>query len=452
MKFFKKKDKIQQPALSDEQLEIFSSHMENNGEDRSTVGPFDMSLKGRVIRYAKQHKATAIFFVVGLISLLSILILLIVYSATTRTRAGSKDDFIIRMEQSKLTFKYEEIMINDTVYLDMNKISEIYGIQISGDSSSRKFTLPNIQYVRFENESSVAILDGNYIEMNSKAIINGDKCLVPLNFISKIMQGGLTFDIDYEKNIIKINRIKIGIGDKNEPVYEPLSFTVPSEFEQTNLAYEAFGINAVENLIYLDPSSNEYQILVNHQNPLSEKFEPNDLTELDCDTNPVNPSSYYSLRTVPAKALSLMMEAMKNASIDGIQVSSSYRSYERQVYLLEYYTESKMSTEKLSYEDAQKEVLKTLAIPGHSEHQTGLSVDFVQGTKSLTTNFENSSAFEWLSQNAHKFGFILRYPSDKTDLTGYDYEPWHYRFVGRTVASRIYEANICYEEYVALTN
>jgi LAS superfamily LD-carboxypeptidase LdcB len=96
--------------------------------------------------------------------------------------------------------------------------------------------------------------------------------------------------------------------------------------------------------------------------------------------------------------------------------------------------------------------LKTLAIPGHSEHQTGLAVDFVQGTRTLTTDFEKTSSFAWLSQNAHEFGFILRYPSDKVEITGYDYEPWHFRFVGRTVASRIYEANICYEEYVALTN
>ena len=452
MKFLKKKNKVEQPALSEEQLEIFSSHMESHGEDRSAVGPFDMSFKGRMARYVKQHKTTTVFFAVGLISLLSILVLLIVYAVTSNSSVGSKDDFTFRIEKNKLTFDYEEIMINDTMYIDMYKLSEIYNIQISGDASSRKFTLPNIQYVRFENQSSIVILDGSYFDINSKAIIDGDKCLVPLSFISKIMNGGLTFEIDYDNNIIKINRIKIGIDEKNEPVYEPLSFVIPSDIEQTNLAYESFGIDALVNLIYLDPASAKYQILVNHDNPLSENFIPNDLVELDCDTNPVNPSSYYNLREVPAKALTLMMEAMKNNAIDGIQVSSTYRSYERQVYLLKYYTESKMSSENLSYDAAQKEVLKTLAIPGHSEHQTGLSVDFVQGTKSLTTTFENTSAFEWLSKNAHMFGFILRYPSDKTTATGYDYEPWHYRFVGRTVASRIYEAGICYEEYIALTN
>ena len=133
------------------------------------------------------------------------------------------------------------------------------------------------------------------------------------------------------------------------------------------------------------------------------------------------------------------------------EVVTRYRSYARQEYLLNDYVSDKMSRENLSYEKAMEEVMKTLALPGHSEHQTGLSVDFVQGTLSLTEKFENTSAFKWLSENAHKFGFILRYPKDKTDLTGYDYEPWHYRFVGRTVASRIYEAGICYEEYCEMT-
>ena len=79
------------------------------------------------------------------------------------------------------------------------------------------------------------------------------------------------------------------------------------------------------------------------------------------------------------------------------------------------------------------------------------NIDIEDIEQSLTNDFENSTAFAWLKNNAHKFGFILRYPSTKEAITGYDYEPWHYRFVGRTVASKIYEANICFEEYLALS-
>ena len=146
-----------------------------------------------------------------------------------------------------------------------------------------------------------------------------------------------------------------------------------------------------------------------------------------------------------------MMDAMKISGIEGIQVSSTYRSYKRQEEIVDSYIKNKMTQSSLSYDAARNEVLKTSALPGHSEHQTGLCVDFVQGTRSLTKDFESSTAFAWLKDNAHKFGFILRYPSSKEAITGYDYEPWHYRFVGRTVASRIYESNICFEEYVALS-
>ena len=146
-----------------------------------------------------------------------------------------------------------------------------------------------------------------------------------------------------------------------------------------------------------------------------------------------------------------MMDAMKASGVEGVKASSAYRSYERQKELFDDYILSKMSTLSMSYEEAKNEVLKTSALPGHSEHQTGLCVDFVQGTTSLTNDFQYTTAFSWLKENAHKFGFILRYPENKESITGYNYEPWHYRFVGRTVASRIYEANICFEEYVALS-
>ena len=68
----------------------------------------------------------------------------------------------------------------------------------------------------------------------------------------------------------------------------------------------------------------------------------------------------------------------------------------------------------------------------------------------LDESFENTAAFRWLSENAHKFGFILRYMENKVDVTGYKYEPWHYRFVGRTAAAEIYNSGLCLEEYLTL--
>jgi len=87
------------------------------------------------------------------------------------------------------------------------------------------------------------------------------------------------------------------------------------------------------------------------------------------------------------------------------------------------------------------------ARPGHSEHQTGLAID-IMGSNEDYNKFEESVEFEWMKNNAHLYGFILRYPKGKENITGFKYEPWHYRYIGKKVATIIYNENITLEEYL----
>jgi D-alanyl-D-alanine carboxypeptidase len=104
----------------------------------------------------------------------------------------------------------------------------------------------------------------------------------------------------------------------------------------------------------------------------------------------------------------------------------------------------------MSRAEAEKDASRTSAKAGESEHQSGLCVDLLErGERYLSVSFEESDCFAWLCENAHKYGYILRYPKGKEDITKYDYEPWHYRFVGVDVARVIYEDKICLEEYLA---
>ena len=89
------------------------------------------------------------------------------------------------------------------------------------------------------------------------------------------------------------------------------------------------------------------------------------------------------------------------------------------------------------------------ARPGFSEHQTGLAIDLKNTLISSSTRL-NDSDFEWLSNNAHRFGFIIRYPKEKVDITGYQFENWHIRYVGLNIAKTIYENNLTLEEYIDL--
>lgn len=190
-------------------------------------------------------------------------------------------------------------------------------------------------------------------------------------------------------------------------------------------------------------------ILVNKDHPLG-IYVPQGLISLNsiaCRT-----VSGRELLLVRCAALSLkaMMDKMMkdDPSTYKLIVTSAYRSYEYQEKLYEKYVAEYMSS-GMSREDAQAEVSKTSARPGESEHQSGLCVDFIiEGERSLDISFDRTSAFKWLSKNAHLFGFILRYPKGKENITKYEYEPWHYRFVGRDAATAIYNERSCLEEYI----
>lgn len=100
-------------------------------------------------------------------------------------------------------------------------------------------------------------------------------------------------------------------------------------------------------------------------------------------------------------------------------------------------------------EDAKAKAGRQVAVPGTSEHQLGLAVDIVDVSyQLLDTNQENTDVQKWLLENSWRYGFILRYPTDKTDITGIVYEPWHYRYVGKEYAKEIYEKGVCLEQYL----
>lgn len=122
-----------------------------------------------------------------------------------------------------------------------------------------------------------------------------------------------------------------------------------------------------------------------------------------------------------------------------IQITTAYRDYNFQSILYNNYVKA----------DGVKAADTYSARPGYSEHQLGYSTDLTNGNHVSFGEFENTKEFEWLDKNAYKYGFILRFPKDKENLTGYIYESWHYRYVGVDIAKYIKENNISYEEYYA---
>lgn len=148
-----------------------------------------------------------------------------------------------------------------------------------------------------------------------------------------------------------------------------------------------------------------------------------------------------------ADALNEMMEVCREAGYDPL-ICSAYRTQDTQQSLYDNKVSRLMAT-GMDEETAKVEAAKAVAIPGTSEHQLGLAVDIVDyAMQDLTDEQENTETQKWLMANSWRYGFIHRYPSDKTDITGIIYEPWHYRYVGKDAAQDIFSRDITLEEYL----
>lgn len=176
-------------------------------------------------------------------------------------------------------------------------------------------------------------------------------------------------------------------------------------------------------------------VLVNLEFSLSEQYIPEDIVSSNVTYQALEKSF---LRKEAAEALEEMFADASNNGIELIAISG-YRSYARQKEVFD----AQVSTS--GYEEAAKLV----AIPGNSEHQTGLAMDISSRSVNLdlVEQFEETPEGKWLKDNAHRFGFILRYPKGKEGITGYNFEPWHFRYVGIKAATEIYENDLTLEEY-----
>lgn len=224
-----------------------------------------------------------------------------------------------------------------------------------------------------------------------------------------------------------------------------------------------FNMNYLDRYVAYKEKNSEMpskQVIKNVNMNLDNDFYTNTLKAKNLNTEKVLVNKYYYLDNnyVPDNLESIstrfalsnmkMVNTAKNAFEEMAQEAkkenlsiiamSTYRSYDYQVNLYNRYVKADGKDAADTYSGR----------PGHSEHQTGLAVDVYNGKENYT-NFEKTKEFIWMNNHAHEFGFILRFPKDKVNETGYTYESWHYRYVGKEIAKYIKEHNISFEEYYA---
>ena len=173
--------------------------------------------------------------------------------------------------------------------------------------------------------------------------------------------------------------------------------------------------------------------LVNRQHSISQRYIPSDLQKVM-----VNGIS-QEMRHDAALALEQLFEAAKEAGVPLASVSG-YRSYSKQATIYQRKVDS----------IGTKAADRISARPGTSEHQLGLAMDVAKkGSSQLNTGFAKTPQGQWVYENAHRFGFIIRYPEGYEDITGYSYEPWHIRYVGIEYATAIHQSGLPMELYMS---
>lgn len=178
---------------------------------------------------------------------------------------------------------------------------------------------------------------------------------------------------------------------------------------------------------------NDPLVLCNKYYKLDASFIPTDLVDVK-EGYYVNDGKTYKLASSAHDAFIKMADAAKEEGLT-LKIISAYRSNSFQANLYEKYKDR----------NGQTAADRFSARPGHSEHETGLAVDI----NDVSSAFENTAEFKWLQNNAHKYGFILRYPKNSEHITGYMYESWHYRYVGETLAAELFSADITFDAYHA---
>lgn len=228
-----------------------------------------------------------------------------------------------------------------------------------------------------------------------------------------------------------------GANEENIPTNEPENDPSDTAEEPTEPAEPEVPEEPEENpLLLVDDET--IIVLVNKEYSLGDNYVPDDLVTVDVPTILDNPE-VNQLRLVAADALKALFDEAEATGFY-LHARSGYRSYQTQTQLFQSYTER----------NGEEAANRYSAKPGHSEHQTGLVMDVTSESVNyqLDESFGKTDEGIWISEHAHEFGFIVRYPENGEAITGYVYEPWHLRYLGVDMASAVYNSGLTYEAFL----
>ena len=345
--------------------------------------------------------------------------------------------------------EYLSVISNNKHYLPMRKVFELMGSKVFFRNSDNKILVLSrdgdiITHIIGEN---IIIVNGMEKIFENPSFTVSDETYISVDMVAVALCPDRIFYQNQQLNIEKY----IFTNDYHKTIGDVLGFAEDSNFYPERFKryldfhakYPNYSISEVlfrvnlgldypfyENIAIIEHPY-ELLVLVNKYYRLPEQFSQYNLVNMDGKYH-LKDGKKYLIAGIAYENYLQMRDAAKKEGLSMIVVSA-YRTedYQRNLY------NSRLRSSGIVYADNYS------ARAGHSEHQTGLAIDI----GSTSTSFEYSAEFKWLQKHAHEYGFILRYPKGKEWITGYAYEPWHYRFVGIDAAKIIYDEGITFEEY-----
>ena len=406
----------------------------------------------------------SIAFGITLVLMITIAAIIISASLGSGQVKKGKGEFVFKIGENSTRLAYADTVHDGMIYISMNSVAELCELTLSGNASNDlRFYTKDGGWISFAPQSKNATINGYGIQMPAEARINGTECSVPLEFLEAVLDGvEITVDTS-EKNTVTVKRSEYPDSTPLEPHYLDVGFMLKVSGAMSALdenKYFAgkplfdFKVDLSDYEQYMNPDNDYFLLLINKEIPIDSEFEPQGIVEIPSKwVNPdkVRDGITLDLNYTASMALEAMLLEMRAAGFTKIYATSAYRSYNYQSGLYNTYIQKETAANPyLSSEEIKAIVESYSAVPGTSEHHTGLCVDLISTDMiELTNDFADKEVFDWLCANAWKFGFVLRYPEDKIDVTGYAYESWHWRFVGRSHALSMLRTGMCLEDYTA---
>lgn len=348
----------------------------------------------------------------------------------------SDPDIIFLVNHSKVKQMKETVKFGDKISLE----PKAFGLTAKADKKdvTKKLTYTKVNFRQLRTYK-ITYEYGNakfyrYITVKDKTapVITGKESLeIEQGSSFDVKQLDLKAEDNYDGNLSDQLKQEGSVQTDSPGAYE-LTFTVQDSsgnktaFQATVHVLKKETAKAPPNQVRVVTNPNDVTVLVNKQNILPDGWAPSDLVYIQ---------NGFMLRSEAAQAWNAMMQA---AAQDGITINavSAYRTQAYQTNLYnQYYAQDPINTPFLS------------ALPRRSEHEMGLALDVSYGDYQLHSDLESTATGKWLAAHAQDYGWILRYPSNKTSITQYAYEAWHYRYVGTNLARQLKSSSQTLDEY-----